>query len=94
MAVEVQHENSARRAFSAFSLSNECFARDESLCKRVGGVEDSRNQPKLRSWRCTQSKIAKATTGVAVAGKMTPKPRAATIVRHTLLAGGARNSPR
>ena len=58
----------------AFSASNACFARDEP--KPVGGVELSRKPPKLRSWRCMQPRAAKATSGVAVVGKMTSIPRA------------------
>ena len=65
----------------AFSASNVCFARDEPSCKRVGGVGLSRKPPKLRSWRCTQLRAAKATTaGVAVVGKMALIPCAAAVV--------------
>ena len=69
--------NSVLRAFSA---SNACFAHDELSSERVGGVGLSRKPPKLRSWRCTQPRAAKATAGVAVVGKMTSIPRAAAIV--------------
>ena len=57
-----------------FSASNACFARDEPLSNRVGGVGRSRKPPKLRSWRCTQPRAAKATARVAVVGKMTSIP--------------------
>ena len=78
----------------AFSASNACFARDEPLSKRVGSVGLSRKPPKRRSWRCTQPRVAKATEGVADVSNMASIPRAAAIVRYTLLASGARNAPR
>ena len=74
--------------------ANAFFARDEPSSKRVGGVGLSRKPPRLRSWRCTQPRAAKATAGVPVVGNMTSIPRAAAIVRYTLLEGGARNAPR
>ena len=60
----------------AFLASNACFARDEW----VGGVGLSRKLSKLRSWRCTQPKAAKATAGVAVVGKIASITRAAAVV--------------
>ena len=54
--------------------------RDEPLSKRVGGVGLSQKPPKLRSWRCTQSRAAKATPGVAVVGKMASMTRATAAV--------------
>ena len=57
------------------------------------GLAESR-QTKLRSWRCTQPRASNATAGVAVVGKMASIPRAAAVVRYTLLADGARNAPR
>ena len=48
--------------------------------KRVGGVGLGRKSPKLRSWRCTQPRAAKATAGVAVVGKMASITRAAAVV--------------
>ena len=78
----------------AFSASNACFACDEPLSKRIGGVGLSRKLPRLRSWRCTQPRAAKATAGVAVTGNMTLIPRAAAIVGYTLLEGGATNALR
>ena len=56
--------------FRAFFGSNACFARDEPSSKWVGGVGLSRKPPTLRPWRCTQPRADKATTGVAVVGKM------------------------
>ena len=64
----------------AFLARNACFTRDEPSSKRVGGVRLSRKPPKLRSWRCTQPKAAKATTGVAVGGKMASITRATAVV--------------
>ena len=64
----------------AFFASNACFARDEPSSKRVGGVGLSRKPPKLRSWRCTQPRAAKATQGVAVVGKMALTTRATAVV--------------
>ena len=64
----------------AFSASNAGFARDEPSSKRVGGVWLGRKPPKLRSWRCTQPRGAKATAGVAIVGKMASIPRAAAVV--------------
>ena len=58
----------------AFSASSACFARNEPSSKRVGGVWLSRKPPKLRSWRCTQPRAAKATAGVAVVGQMASIP--------------------
>ena len=55
------------------------LARDEPSFKRVGGVGLSRKPPKLRSWRCTQPKAAKATVGVAIVGKMASITRAAAV---------------
>ena len=52
----------------AFLASNACFTRDEPSSKRTGGVGLSRKPPKLRLWRCTQPRDAKATAGVAVVG--------------------------
>ena len=48
-------------ALRAFFASNACFALDGPSSKRVGGVELNRTPPKLRSWRCTQPRAAKAT---------------------------------
>ena len=64
----------------AFSAGNACFPSDEPSSERVGGVELSRKPPKLRSWRYTQPRVAKATAGVAVVGKMASIPRAAAVV--------------
>ena len=44
-------------------------ARDEPSSRRAGGVGFSQKPQKLRSWRCTQPRAAKATAGVAVVGK-------------------------
>ena len=63
----------------AFFASNACFARDEPSSKRDGGVGLSRQPPKLRSWRCTQPRAAKATAGVAVVGKMASITRATAV---------------
>ena len=63
----------------AFSASSACSARDEPSSKRVGGVGFSRKPPKLRSWRCTWPRAAKAPEGVTVVGKTTTIPRAAAI---------------
>ena len=41
-----------------------------TFVQEVTGVGLSRNPTKLRSWRCTQPRAAKATAGVAVVGKM------------------------
>ena len=76
-AWRVLHEQRVLRAFSA---SNAGFARDEPLSKQVSGVGLSRKPPKLRSWRCTQPRAAKATAGVAVVGKMASIPCAAAVV--------------
>ena len=64
----------------AFFASNACFARDEPSSKRVGGVGLSRKPPKLRSWRCTQPRAAKATAGVAVVGELASITRATAVV--------------
>ena len=70
----------------AFTASNVCFVRDESSSKRVNGVEWvggvglSRKSRKLRFWRCTQPRAAKATAGLAVVRKMASIPRAAVVV--------------
>ena len=72
----------------AFYARNACFARDEPSSKRVGrvgGVGLGRKPPKLRSWRCTRPRAAKATAGVAVVGKMASIPRATAIVLLLLL---------
>ena len=63
-------ENRLAALCFAFFASNACFTRDEPSSKRVGGVGFSRKPPRLRSWRCTQPRAAKATAGVAVVGKM------------------------
>ena len=52
----------------------------EPLSKQVRGVALSRKPPKLRSWRCTQPRAVKATTGVVVVGQTSSIPRAAAIV--------------
>ena len=54
----------------------------------------SRKSPKSRSRRRAQPKAAKATAGVAVVGKMVSITRATAAVWYTLLASGARSSPR
>ena len=64
----------------AFFASNACFTRDAPSSKRVGGVGLSRKPPKLRSWRCTQPRAAKATAGLAVVGKMASITRATAVV--------------
>ena len=52
----------------AFSASNACFARDEPSSKLVVGFGVNPKLPKLRAWRCTQPRAAKATAGAAVVG--------------------------
>ena len=64
----------------AFFASNACFTRDEPSSKRVGGFGLSRKPSRLRSWRCTQPRAAKATAGIAVVGKMASITRAAAVV--------------
>ena len=64
----------------AFFASNACFTRDEPSSKQVGGFGLSRKPSRLRSWRCTQPRAAKATAGVAVVGKMASITRAAAVV--------------
>ena len=64
----------------ALLASNACFTRDQPSSKRVGGVGLSRKPPKLRSWRCTQPRAAKATAGVAVVGKIASITRATAVV--------------
>ena len=64
----------------AFFVSNACFTLDEPSSKRVGGVGLSRKPPRLRSWRCTQPRAAKATAGVAVVGEMASITRATAVV--------------
>ena len=64
----------------AFCASNACFERDEPSSKRVGGVGLSRKPPKLRSWLCTQPRVANATAGVADVGKMASITRATAVV--------------
>ena len=54
----------------------------------------TRAPPKLRLWRCTQPRAAKAIAGVAVVGKMTSITRATAVMWYTLLASGARIAPR
>ena len=60
------------------------FVREQRLYEpsslRVGGFWLSRKPPKLRSWRCTQPRAAKATAGAAVVGSMGSRPRAAAVV--------------
>ena len=63
-----------------FLASKACFTRDEPSSTRVGGVGLSRKPPKLRSWRCTQPRAAKATAGVAVVGKTASIMRATAVV--------------
>ena len=47
--------------------------------------------PELRcSWRCTQPRVAKATTSVAVVGKKSSIPRAAAIWHRMIHAAGGR----
>ena len=67
---------------------------DEPSSQRVGGFGLSRKPSKLLSRSCTQSRAAKATAGAAVVGSMGSIPRAAAVVRYTLLASGTRNAPR
>ena len=43
-------------------------------------LDFTRKPPKLRLWRCTQPRAAKATAGIAVVGKMASIPRAAVVV--------------
>ena len=90
----VENWSAASSALRAFFGSNACFARDKSASKRVGRVGLSRKPPKLRSWRCTQPRAAKATAGVAVVDKMASITRATAVVWYTLLASGARSAPR
>ena len=73
-------ENRLAAVLRAFFASNACFTRDEPSSKRVGGVGPSRKPPKLRSWRCTQPRAAKATAGVAVVGKLASITRATAVV--------------
>ena len=63
-----------------FFASNACFARDEPWSKRFGGVGLSRKPQKLRSWRCTQPRAAKAIAGVAVVGEVASITRATAVV--------------
>ena len=53
---------------------------DEPSSQRVGGFGVSRKPPKLRSWSCTQPRVAKVTAGAAVVGNMGSRPRAAAVV--------------
>ena len=69
-----------RSLLRAFFASNACLARDEPSSKRIGGLGLRRKPAKLRSWRCTQPRAAKATAGVAVVGNMTSITRAAAVV--------------
>ena len=62
-----------------FFASNACFAREPSS-KRVGGVGLGRKPPKLRSWRGTQPRAAKAAAGVAVVGMLASITRATAVV--------------
>ena len=79
MAVENRLE-ALSAVLSSFLTSNACFARNEPLSKQVGSVELSRKPPKLRSWRCTLPRAAKATAaGIAVVGKMASVLRAAAV---------------
>ena len=64
----------------AFSASNARFTRDEPSSNRFGAVGLGQKLPKLRSWRCIQSRAASAAEGVAVVGKITSIPRGAAIV--------------
>ena len=73
-------ENLGCSVLRAFFASNACFTRDEPSSKRIGGVGLSRKPPKLRSWRCTQPRAAKAAAGVAVVGKMALITRATAVV--------------
>ena len=62
----------------AFSTSNACP--DEPSSKRIGGVGLRRKPPKLRPWRCTQPRAAKATAGIAVVGEMASLTRATAVM--------------
>ena len=75
----------------AFFASNACFARDEPSSRRVGGVGLSRKPPKLRLWRCTQPRAAKATAVVAVVGKMASMTRATAACCRVKHAAGERS---
>ena len=77
-----------------YRLAALCFARSSrathaslatNLPKRGGGIGLSRKPPKLRSWRCTQpraakARAAKAAASVAAVGKMASITRAAAVV--------------
>ena len=81
-----------------WQLCDSCFPREQRLgepsSQRVGGFGLSRKPPKLRSWSCTQPRAAKVREGAAVVGSMGSRPRAAAVVRYTLLASKTRNAPR
>ena len=51
------------------------------------------SRQKLRPWRCTQPRAAKAAAGVAVVDKMASITRATAVVWYKLLASGARSAP-
>ena len=80
-------------ALRAFSASNARFTRDEPSSNRTGGVGLARKPPKVRSWRGSQPRAAKALASVAVVGKMSSIQRAAATA-YTPRASGARNARR
>ena len=91
MAVERSVGSSVLRAFS---VNNACVSRDEQLPKRFGGfggVGHGPKPPKLRSWRCTLPRAAKATAGVAVVGKISLIPCAAASCHRMIHAAGGRD---
>ena len=68
-----------------------CYTRDEPSSKRVGGIEVGPNPSKLRSWRCTQPRAAKAAASLAVVAKMSSIPRAAANCYRMIHTAGGRD---
>ena len=68
-----------RLAALGFARSSRATRASRATNPRVG-VGLSRKPPKLRSWRCTQPRAAKATAGVTVVGKNASITRAAAVV--------------
>ena len=67
--------SSVLRAFSASNGST-----NPRLSELVALALLSRKPPKLRSWSCTQPRVAKVTAGAAVVGSKESIPRAAAVV--------------
>ena len=67
-----------------WQLCSSRFLREQRLgepsSQRVGGFGLSRKPLKLRSWRCTRPRAAKATAAAAVVSSMGSRPRAAAVV--------------